>query len=241
MRVIRTVPQAAKWVDKTGLALLFPKADVVLPSLWEQVNGDAARNWAIREPDGTFVGWSEEMGFLWGAKDELPAAGLVCVGKHLAKVATCVAPRLVPLLVAANGEEPEGTDLAVADAIRDAGPLTGPQLREATGLVKKEVDKSVVRLHRRLVLTNSHLVEQDGPWGALAHDLVERKWPLPQRLPAREDARRELALLVLEQAGELTAADLGGVFGWRRKEAAAILEEVGEGRDEDGFRIWARR
>src|SRR4029079_12053568 len=35
--VIRTVPQAARWVDKVGLALLFPKADVVLPSLWEQV------------------------------------------------------------------------------------------------------------------------------------------------------------------------------------------------------------
>jgi hypothetical protein len=241
VRVIRTVPQAATWVDKTGLALLFPKADVVLPSLWEQVNGDAARNWAIREPDGTFVGWSEEMGFLWGAKDELPAAGLVCVGKHLAKVATCVAPRLVPLLVAANGEEPEGTDLVVAEAIRSAGPLTGPQLRESTGLVKKEVDKAVVRLHHRLVLTNSHLVEQDGPWGALAHDLVERKWPLPKRLPEREDARRELALLVLDVTGELTAADLGGVFGWRRKEAAAVLEEVGEGRDEEGFRIWTRR
>jgi hypothetical protein len=58
-------------------------------------------------------------------------------------------------------------------------------------------------------------------------------------VPPREQARRELARLVLEQAGELTAADLAGPFGWRRKEAAAILETVGEGRDEEGFRIWA--
>lgn len=239
--MVRTLKQAAAWVDDVGLALLLPKADVVLPSLWEQVNGSPERSWAIREPDGTFVRWSEEMGFLWGAKDDLPAAGLACVGKHLAKVVACVAPRLVPTLVAANGAEPEGTDLLVAESIRDAGPLTGPQLREATGLVKKEVDKAIASLHHSLVLTNSHLVEQDGPWGALAHDLVERKWPLPKRLPAREDARRDLATLVLEQAGELTAADLGGALGWRRKEAATVLEEVGGGRDEEGFRIWARR
>ncbi|HEX4527699.1 MAG TPA: hypothetical protein VH108_13265 [Gaiellaceae bacterium] len=236
--MVRTLEQAAAFVDDVGLALLLPKADIVLPSLWEQVNGSQERSWAIREPDGTFVRWSDEMGFLWGAKDELPAAGLVCVGKHLAKVVACIAPRLVPTLVAANSAEPEGTDLLVTETIREAGPLTGPQLREATGLTKKETDKTIVSLHHALVLTSSHLVEQDGPWGALAHDLLERKWPLPKRLPAREDARRDLARLVLDRTGELTAADLGGALGWRRKEAAAVLEEVGAGRDEEGFRIW---
>jgi hypothetical protein len=239
--VVRTLEQAASFVDDVGLALLLPKADVVLPSLWEQVNGSPERSWAVREPDGTFVRWSEEMSFLWGAKDELPAAGLACVGKHLAKVVACVAPRLVPALVAANGAEPEDIALRIAEQVRDAGPLTGPQLREATGLAKKEIDKAVAALHHTLVLTNAHLVEQDGPWGALAHDLVERKWPLPKRLPARADARRELAALVLDQVGELTAADLGGALGWRRREAADVLDEVGAGRDEEGFRIWTRR
>ena len=54
------------------------------------------------------------------------------------------------------------------------------------------------------------------------------------------DARRELAGLVLAHAGELTAADLAAPFGWRRKEAAAVLDEIAEGRDAEGFRIWAR-
>ena len=62
MARVRTLPQAAAWVERTGLALLFPKADVVLPSLWEQVNGSTEENWAIREPDGTFVAWTKEMG-----------------------------------------------------------------------------------------------------------------------------------------------------------------------------------
>ena len=237
--MVRTLEAAAAWVEEVGLALLFPKADVVLPSLWEQVNGSAAPDWAVRDAEGNFVHWSEPLSFLWGAKDDLPAEGLVCVGKHVARVATCVAPRLLPLLVgAAEPAEPGVDEEAIAAAIESEGPLTGPQLRDLTGLSKKEVDKTVALLHRRLVLTNSHLVEQDGPWGAIAHDLLARKWAVDD-LPPRDEARRELARLVLDLAGELTAADLAGPFGWRRKEAAALLETVGAGRDEEGFRIWA--
>jgi winged helix DNA-binding protein len=237
---VRTLEHAAAWVDEVGLALLLPKADVVLPSLWEEVNGSPERNWAVRDADGTFRQWTREMDFLWRAKDDLPARGLVCVGKHLARAASCIAPRVLPMLVAANGDRGPEPD-AVTEAVREHGPLTGPQLREVTGLGKKEVERRIASLHRSLVLTNSHLVEQDGPWGALAHDLLARKWRLPGRLPARSRARRELAALLLERAGELTAADLSGALGWRRTEAADVLEEVGEGRDGGGFRIWTRR
>jgi len=228
--VIRTLAAAGKWIDQVGLALLFPRADIVLPSLWEQVSG-------LREVD-----WNAEpINFLWWAKDALPDEGRACVGKHLGRVASCIAPRLVPVLVAANFEAPENGD-PVVDAIRGLGPLTGPQLREVTGLAKKDVDRSIASLHHRLVLTNAHLVDEGSTWGSLAHDLLARKWKVPKRLPARAAARRELASLVLERTGELTAADLAGVFAWRRKEAAAILDDVGEGRDDEaGFRIWTRR
>jgi hypothetical protein len=84
-------------------------------------------------------------------------------------------------------------------------------------------------------------VEQDGPWGAIAHDLLARKWRLPKGLPGRDEARRTVAAAVLDRAGELTAADLAGPLGWRRSEAAAVLDDVGVGRDGDGFRIWARQ
>jgi Winged helix DNA-binding domain len=225
--VIRTVAAAARFVDEVGLALLLPKADVVLPSLWEQVAGV------------TEVAWpSPEMSFLWSAKDELPAQGLACVGRHVARCVACVAPRLVPVLVAANGGAADGP---VVEAVRELGPLTGPQLREATGLPKKDVDRAVASLHHALVLTSSHYVDGGSSWGAVAHDLLARKWSVPKRLPEREAARRELASLVLERAGELTAADLAGVFGWRRTEAAAVLDAVAEGRDDDGFTLYAPR
>ena len=237
--MVRTLEAAAAWIDDVGLALVFPKADVVLPSLWGQVNGSADQNWAVRDPDGGFVRWTEEMGFLWGAKDELPARGFACVGKHVARVATCVAPRLVPVLAAAvEPVEADDDERIVVDAIAVEGPLTGPQLRDVTGLPKRELDKLVAALHRRLVLTNAHLVEQDGPWGAIAHDLVARKWRLPAHLPDLTEARLTLAQLLLARTGELTAADLAGPFGWRRLAAADLLDEIATSREADGFRIW---
>jgi hypothetical protein len=178
------------------------------------------------------------MNFFWWAKDELPGRGLTCVGRHLARSVSCVAPRLLPALVAAKGEPMD--DDPVVDAIRGLGPLTGPQLREVTGLAKKDVERSIVQGHHRLVLTSSHLDPEGSTWGTLAHDLIRRKWKLRKALPERDTARRELAAIVLGLAGELTAADLRGVFGWRPRECKAILDDVAEGRDEEGFRIWTR-
>jgi hypothetical protein len=249
MTKVRTLEQAAQWVDRVGVALLFPKADVVLPSLWEAVNGDAAPNWSLRDDDGKFVRWTDELGFLWGAKDELPRKGLVCVGKHLARVVTCVSRSTLPALYALTGrggtetdfrDELDGLALDVAETIHAEGPLTAPQLRTMTGATKKEIAKTVDLLHRRLVLTSAGLVEQDTGWGAVAAELLPRKWKLPRRLPTPEESRRRLAALVLEQAREVTAADLGAALGWRRKEAEAVLDEIADSRTDDaGFRIWA--
>jgi hypothetical protein len=89
------------------------------------------------------------------------------------------------------------------------------------------------------VLTSAGLVEREQGWPAVALDLVARAWELPA-LPAEDEARRALARLVLDAAGELTAADLAAALGWRRKLAGEVLDEVAEGRDGDGFRIWTR-
>jgi hypothetical protein len=242
MAGVRTAEQAAAWLDRIGLALLFPKGNIVLPSLWEQVNGSPERAWAVRDEQGRFLNWSDEMALTWGLKDELPRRGLVCVGKHLARLVSLVSPTVLPALVAARPEpELEAAEAEVLEAVRAAGePLTGPELRELLGRDKKAVDKAISVLHRHLLLTNGALTEGGGGWGALAHDLLARKWRLPGELPPREHARRELAGLVLASAGELTAADLGAALGWRRKEASAVLDEIAESHEEPGFRVWTR-
>jgi hypothetical protein len=245
---VRTVRQAGAWLERVGLGLLFARADVVLPSLWEEISGDASAPWAVRDADGAFVRWSESADVAWRLKDELPERRVACVGRHLGGNAVAlVAPRTLPLLYALTerdgGETDfrgsfEGLELELAEVVLAEGPLSGPQLRTVTGAAKKDVERATVRLQRALVLTHAGLVEQDAGWGSVALDLVARRWELPG-LPAPEGARRALAGLVLDHAGELTAADLAAALGWRRRLCAEVLDEVAEGRDGGGFRIWA--
>lgn len=248
MTRVRTARQAAAWLDRVGVALLLAKPDNVLPSLWEAVKGDREQTWAIRDADGAFVAWSAEMGVVWRLKDELPERGLACVGKHLGAGVACISPAALPLLYALTGRDgtPEdfraastGLELELAEAVLAEGPRSGPELRELLGVPKAQVERALARLQRRLVLTSAGLVEREQGWPAVALDLVARAWELPA-LPTEDEARRALACLVLDAAGELTAADLAAALGWRRKLAAEVLDEVAEGRDGDGFRIWTR-
>jgi hypothetical protein len=165
------------------------------------------------------------------------------VGKHLGRWAALVAPRLVPALWTVSAERREALgslEREVAAAVEAAGPSTGPQLRALVGADKKAVDKAVVSLQRALVLTNAGLVEQEQGWGAIAVDLVARRWEVRHV----SNAERELASTVIASSGELSAADLGGALGWRLKRSREALEElVGRGeatrRDDDGLALYS--
>jgi hypothetical protein len=249
---IRSLAKAGAWLDRRGIATLFPGADLVLPSLWEAVSGRLDVDWAIRDEDGRYVSFTPEMEKCWRWKDELPAKGLACVGKHLGRWSALVAPRLVPPLYALTRRRGAPDDFRdaelsqlqreVAEAVLEEGPVTGPELRTLLGADKKRVDAAVVMLQRALVLTNSGLVEQKQGWGAIAVDVLARRFPLPA-LPDEGEARRQLAATVLASAGETSAADLGGALGWRVKRARETLEELVErgaacSTPHDGLELW---
>ena len=205
----------------------------MLPSLWEAVSGTREVEWAIRDEEtGKFSSFTPDMAKCWAWKDELPERGLACVGKHFGRWAALIAPRVLPAVyVAAADRREELTpfQLEVAEAVRKAGPQTGPELRALVGADKKQVDAAVIVLQRALVLTNSGLVEQQQGWGAIAVDVLTRKWKLG-RLPKPDVAERTLAATVLASSGELSAADLGGALGWRLKRSRAALDAlVGRG------------
>src|SRR5438105_15898574 len=86
---VRTLEQAAKWVDEAGLALLYPNGDFVLPSLWEAFTGHSDMDWEAPET------WK-----VWAWKDELPAERLACVGLHVARTSSLLSPALVGAVVA---------------------------------------------------------------------------------------------------------------------------------------------
>jgi chromosome segregation and condensation protein ScpB len=241
-------------VDRVGLAVVWGKADLVLPSLWREIAGPNA-DWAVRDEAGQAVEFTPEFRRLWQWKDDLPERRLACAGKHFGDAALLIAPRLLAAAYALTGrsagtedfreDELEALELEVAEAVLENGPLTGPELRRVLATNdRKAVDRAVRRLQRRLVLTNAGAVEQAQGWRAIRQDLFARRWAKwLHRLPAEEAARRELALAVLAGTDELSAADLAAAVGWRRKQAEAVLSELGdagqaEERIENDLRLW---
>ena len=220
---MKTLRAAATRLDRVGIAALLPGSDLVLPSLWEALTGTRAVEWGVQRPDGKFE-FTPDMARCWKWKDELPAKGHALVGKHLGRWAALVAPRLISEVwtaAAPRREELSGLHREIADAVRERGACTVPQLR---ALVPGAEKKHVEQLQRALVLTNSHLVEQAQGWAAIAVDLVERLWDVHEI----EDAHEELARAVLQSSGELSAADLGGALGWRVKASREVLESLPE-------------
>ena len=210
-------------------------------------------DWAIRDEEGRYVSFTPEMEKCWRWKDELPDRGLACVGKHLGRWSALVAPRLLPPLYALTGRRGSPDDFRdaefsqleqeVSEAVLEDGPVTGPELRALLGADKKGVDAAVIVLQRALVLTNSGLVEQRQGWGAIAVDVLARRFTLPA-LPDESASRRQLAATVLASCGEVSAADLGGALGWRLKrsrETLAELVEAGAARQrlEGGLELWS--
>jgi hypothetical protein len=245
--------QAASFVDEVGIALAWGKVDLVLPSLWEGIAGLDA-DWAIRDEGGKPTGFTPDFERFWRWKDELAERRLVCAGRHFGNAAFLIAPRLLGAAYALTGRsgmaedfrdtDLETLDLEVAEAVLENGPLTGPEIRRLVRTTdRKGVDRAITRLQRRLVLTNAGAVERSQGWRAIRQDICARRWKRSlRRVPPEDEARRALALAVLGGADEVSAADLAGALGWRRKQAESVLTELvdaGVGlRDEDGLALW---
>jgi len=228
---VRTLEQAATWVDEVGLALLYPNGDYVLPSLWEAATGHSDMDWEAPET------WK-----VWAWKDELPAERRACVGLHVARTSSLVAPALVSAVYALTAEKREaleGLEREIADASLELGrPATRRELRLLAGADKRMGDRAVNALQRKLVLTNAGVDTEGGGWGATLHDLFARRWKARLRkLPSREEALTTLSTSVVRAAGEVSAADLAAALRVRRREAAEELARL----EADGVVVPVRR
>jgi hypothetical protein len=238
---VRTLREAAAWLDRVGLALVFPKDDLVLPSLWRAAGGADA--YAARRLDGTFIEWAPPMDFVWPAKDELVEARLACGGKHLRGRASLVSFGVLPALLALAPEaEPSDLEAQIVELVRDEGPLTTRELPDhLPHHERKRVRSAIDRLQRNLVLTNAGR-EKSSTWPALVVDLLERRYAdRLHAIPSKTEARELLVRTLLDAAGELSAADVTGALGWRKHDALAALESLGPpAYDQDTVPIWTR-
>ena len=252
---VSTVDEAAAWLGEVGIALLFPKPDYVLPSLWEAVAGRTDVDWAVRDEDRRYVSFTPEMEKVWTWKDELPRRRLACIGLHVVRTTGLVAPALVAAVYALTGRSGEPEDFRDAEleplehelaetALELGRPTTRRELRLLVNREKREVDKAVNVLQRKLVFTNAGRDEEGSGWSSTLHDLFARRWRTRLRhLPDRDAALRALAHRIAAAAGDVSAADLAAVLRVRRPEATELLEALEadgslERRDEAGIAVW---
>src|SRR3954451_8766159 len=103
MGAIRSLDEAASFVDRVGIAVAWGNADLVLPSLWLGIAGQPDADWAIRDETGKATAFTPEFQRLWQWKDELPERRLACAGRHFSSAALLIAPRLLGAAYALTG------------------------------------------------------------------------------------------------------------------------------------------
>ena len=180
-------------------------------------------------------------------------------GKHIRGRLALISLELLPALYALTGrggrpddfrahEDFSPLELELAEALLEAGPQTGPELRFLIGAIHAKVCKRALEsLQRSLVVTQAGEQEQDAGWDAAVFDLLARRYRSSLgRLPRPEKARSQLVVALLRGGEEISAADAAAVYGFTAKEAAAVLDElVEEGRavrrDDEELALWASR
>jgi hypothetical protein len=235
---VRSLAGAAAFVDRVGLALVFAKERVALPSLFEAVAGPGPTPWVEERVDGKLA-MTPELSMVWAWKDELAERRLACAGKHLRGWPSLVSLRLLPALYTLTGRAGAADDFRnallhplerdVAEVVLETAPADSRDIRRAVGRQRAAtVNRAIDSLERQLVLTRAGTIQRNQGWPGTAYDILARRYPLGS-LPRLDDARVELAAAVLRSAGELSAADLSRALGFARTESAAALERLAAG------------
>lgn len=224
-----TLEQAATFAERVGIAVVFPVVDLVLPSLWEEALHSREVVVFVKDERGKRV-LSDELRHVWSLAERLARTRRACVGKHIAHRYALVSRRALPALCALVASDAELSPLErdLVELVREAGPLTSPELRLLLGLGDaRAVKRALERLQARLVLTQAGEAPQEHGWDANVYDLVERRFPL-RRLPQPDRAPRQLVELVLRAGGEVSVADVAAALPLTRREAERELERITE-------------
>lgn len=94
-RPVGRIDRAGRFIDDVGFAMLFPKAGVELPTLWQ-----ATTDRTPWEGEGD---WGPDMDRVWRWKDELPRRGLAWYGAFVRGRKSFLSPSLLADLYPRTG------------------------------------------------------------------------------------------------------------------------------------------
>lgn len=226
---VRTIAQAAKYVDQVGFCLLFPAKRVPLPSLWAAVKGRPPRNFNL------VASWDKDTERLWGWKDELPRRRLCYFGRYFRGKKSLLSLEFLPCFYrleenygVANEHEQlyrEGKISAEARALCHAlfrhGPQATLELRYALGWTSKAGNRRFKRalgeLQERLLIVHWGAKAETHAWESVVYELTARAFPRVVRGAMKlsaEEARRRIAAQYRKLNPAAKPADFKRLFGW---------------------------
>ncbi|NIS82197.1 MAG: hypothetical protein GTO14_18765 [Anaerolineales bacterium] len=236
---LKTLEDAAAFVEERGFITLWPIKGIDLPSLWKAVAGDRPVASAHDDPGH----------ITWGWKDQMLDKRRWYYGKLLRGKATIVSLEVLPYFYALSERVAELDDYRlayedgrltheayrVAEALFHHGAQNTIQLRRRAQLSspssKSRFDKALTDLQRGLWLIPIGVAEA-GAWRyAFTYELFERWFPnvaKQARGISPADARSHLTGLYLDSVGVSTPSAVGKLFGWRNADVNAALERNSE-------------
>ena len=219
MKAVRTVRQAAGFLDRVGFALLMPHRGLPMPTLWEAIRG---------RPGGhPFRPWTKESDLMWEWKDELPARRLAYYGAIWAGkpgfVSLSMLACLMRLWSAPLG--PDGFRLSyregmlsfdanrICEALFYGKAMNTYRLRVRVGIASSTFKRALSELQKKLIIAKCGTDDSDTTWPAEVVDLSARVFPSAHAeagtlsfMEAREDSLATIhahSQLTQEQAARL--------------------------------------
>ncbi len=231
-RRVRTLNDAAHFIDGVGFCLLFASAQgIELPSLFEAVKG---------KRDAHIQDWDADSDRVWVWKNDLPAAHRAYYGKALAGgKPVFISRKLLPHFFALAAPESIAQEYArgrvstearrVYDALRANGPMPTMALRAATALDAKRYHHALDELQRAMVILPAGAILERGAWLSQIFALTAKWFPnefeRAQKIPAAA-ARATIVQQYLATVRAANVQTIARVVGWKRDELRQTVDAL---------------
>ena len=179
----RTLPALAKWIDRTGFALLMPHKAIPMPSLFEAIRG---------KPGGhPFRPWTKDSDIMWDMKDELPKNHLAYYGTIWGGKPGFCSVDMLPCLMKLWGcpPGPDGFRIAyregglsfdanrIAEQLIRIGPINTNALRKRSGIAANTFQRALKELQAKLIIVKCGKEAIAKIWEAGVVDMSARIFP----------------------------------------------------------------
>ncbi len=234
-RRVLTPADAVKYIDAAGFCMLFPVANIPLPSPYYAVTR--------RNPHEKMV-WDKYSEMVWRWKDDLPRRRRAFYAKYFRGRGTFISREQLPNFLAmretacAPGDHARfyeegrirGDARVIWEELEKHGPLATLELRHACKMDSKpgnvRFKRAILDLQRLLVAVHSGAEQETAAWASGRYELTWRAFPQETASAQRilpEEARRRLAAKFVEWHPRAVPAQLAQLFGWSRAEAETAV------------------